>query len=194
MKYKIVCLAFVVSCSWWGYSQETSEREYRIKKAEFPLIAYEFIKTELSNVRKLRFYKERDSATTFYKAKLKKDKLYYCLEFDMLGTLKNVEILITRIDIPNDSFSVIQAYLEKNINAYKIYKISQQYLVTDEIAVKTTIKNAFQNLIIPSINYEFVVSDKSDKRQQDYEVLFDSDGNFIQIRKLVAPNYDHVLY
>ncbi len=194
MKYKIVCLVFVLSCSWLGHSQETSEREYRIKRSEFPSIAYEFVKTELSNVKKLRFYKERDSTTTLYKAKLKKAKLYYSLEFDATGGLKNIEVLITSIDIPDDSFSPIQTYLGNNFNAFKIHKISQQYLVTDELPLKTTLKNAFQNLIIPSINYELVVSAKSDKGQQDYEILFDSNGKFMRIRELVAPNYDHVLY
>jgi hypothetical protein len=194
MKYKIIYLVFVVTCFGWGHSQETSEREYRIKRSEFPLIAYEFVKTEISNVKKLRFYKERDSARTLYKAKFKKAKLYYSLEFDATGGLNNIEVLITRVDIPDDSFSVIQNYLGKNISAYKIHKISQQYLVSDETPLKTTIKNAFQNLIIPSLNYELVISAKSKKGRKEYEILFDSEGNFIRMRELEAPNYDHVLY
>lgn len=194
MKYKIVCLVFVLTCAGWGHSQETSEREYRIKRSEFPLIAYEFVKTELNNVKKLRFYKERDSARTLYKAKFKKAKLYYSLEFDATGGLNNIEVLITRVDIPDDSFSVIQTYLGKNFKLFKIHKISQQYLVSDEIPLKTTIKNAFQNLIISSLNYELFISSKSNKERHEYEILFDSEGNFIRIRELVAPNYDHILY
>jgi len=194
MKYKTISLIIILCYSSLCVSQNISEREYRIKKNEFPEIAYEFIRTELSNVRKLRFYKELDSTKIIYKAKLKKDKLYYCLEFDAFGMLKNIEVLIARVDLPNDSFSEIQTYLGKNINKYKIQRISQQYVVTEESTVKITLINAFQNLILPSINYELVVSGDSDKERREYEVLFDYEGSFKSLRKLAAPNYDHVLY
>jgi len=194
MKYNHTILLILLFGGIVCYAQNKSEREYRIKKSEFPTNAIEFIKEEIVGAKKLRFYKELDSTKIIRKARLKKDKLYYCLEFDASGTLKDVEVVITRVDIPNDSFSEIQAYLEKNINNHKIRRISQQYLVTEEISIETTVKNAFQNLILPSINYELIVSGSSDKGRREYEVLFDYKGSFKSLRKLVAPNYDHVLY
>ncbi|MFH6603387.1 hypothetical protein ACEZ3G_07860 [Maribacter algicola] len=59
---------------------------------------------------------------------------------------------------------------------------------------ETTLKNAFQNLMLPSIKYELMVAGKNDKNYEQFEILFDADGNFEKIRKSLPPNYDHILY
>lgn len=186
----VVCvLLFVYTTS----AQNKYEREYRIKKSQFPENALSDISGNLEDARRLRFYKETDSSKISYEAKFKKDRLKYSVEFDEKGTLEDVEIEIKPIDIPDESFSQINAFLEKKFTKHHIRKIQQQYpLENDDI--ETTLNNAFQNLMLPSIKYELIVSGKSDKSYEQFEITFDASGDFETIRKSLPPNYDHVLY
>lgn len=175
-------------------SQNKYEREYRIKKSQFPNEAIQLISGKLKDVKRLKFYKETDSAKTSFEAKFKKDRLWYSVEFDESGILEDIEITIKPVDVPSDAYKSIIKYLDKDFSKYRIKKIQQQYLVSEIETLETTIKNAFQNLILPSINYELIIGGKKEKEYFDYEILFNSDGKFISIRKSLPPNYDHVLY
>ena len=76
----------------------------------------------------------------------------------------------------------------------RVKKIQQQYPLREEKSVEKTLHNAFQNLILPDVNYELVFSAKESDGFQEYEALFDSEGQLVQIRKSFPPSYDHVLY
>lgn len=173
-------------------AQVKYEREFRIKKSDFPSKAFELIESKLTNAKRIKYYKEIDSATTSFEAKFKKDRLWYSIEFSEDGNLEDIEITINAIDLPNDSYENIQLYLNSNFSSYKIRKIQQQYVV--ENSVDATLKNAFQNLMIPSVNYELIVDGKKNKSYQEFEILFNAEGNFVSSRKSLPPNYDHVLY
>ena len=177
----------------FGHAQNKFEREYRIKKSQFPEKALSYLEGRLEDARRIRFYREIDSAKTSYEAKFKKDRLKYSVEFDDAGNLEDIEIEIKSVDIPNESFSEITEYLSTSFGKYHIRKIQQQYPVgnTD---IETTLKNAFQNLLLPSLNYELIISGKKDNNYTQYEILFDAQGGFVKIRKSLPPNYDHVLY
>lgn len=178
----------------YGIAQNKYEREYRIKKSQFPEKALNHITEKLEGAKRIKFYKETDSSKTSFETKFKKDKLWYSVEFDKEGNLEDIEIIIKEIDIPSDSFMSITTYLQDNFLKYRIRKIQQQYPFTEEEQTDKTIKNAFQNLMLPSINYEIIVSGKKEEGYGQYEILFDANGAFIQSRKSLPPNYDHVLY
>ena len=174
-------------------AQNKYEREYRIKKSQFPEKALGYIQEKLEDARQIRFYKETDSTKVSFEAKFKKDRLKYSIEFDEEGALEDVEIIIKPVDIPNDVFKKINTYLQKEFIKFRIQKIQQQYPIGDNDP-ETTVKNAFQNLMLPSIKYELIVSGKKDKGYEQHEILFGSAGNFEKTRKSLPPNYDHVLY
>lgn len=175
-------------------AQHKYERTYRIRKVQFPEKALDYISEKLKDIRRLRYYRETDSSKISYEAKFKKDRLWYTAEFNKEGVLENIEIQIKPVDIPDDSFVKIETYLRNSFAKHRVHKLKQQYLITDEESVETTIKNAFQNLMLPSINYELEVSAKKKKHYEQFEILFDFEGNFKSIRKSLPPNYDHVLY
>ncbi len=175
-------------------SQVKVEREHRIKKNQFPEAAHDFIKEKLPNAKKLRFYKETDTTKISYAAKFRKDKLYYSVEFDESGKLEDIEILIKEVDVPEDSWLNITKFLEEKFNKFKIRKIQQQYPIASDQTVETTLNNAFQNLLIPSLNYELLVRGKIHDEHADYEILFGAEGDFIKMRESLPANYDHVLY
>lgn len=189
---KITITAFLFYFQ-FGHSQYKYEREHRILKSQFPALAIANIEENITDFKRIKFYKETDSTKISYEAKLKKDKLWYSIEFNEEGKLEDIEILIKSTDVPNDTYAKISDYLNNNFSKYKIKRLQQQYSSNNE-AVKDIFKNAFQNLILPSNNYEIVVVGKKDKGYLDYEILFDADGNFKKIRTSLPPNYDHVLY
>ena len=175
-------------------SQVKVEREHRIKKNQFPETAHEFIQEKLEEAKKIRFYKETDTAKISYEAKFKKDKLYYSIEFDESGKLEDIEISIKEVDVPEDSWSKITKFLNEKFTKFKIRKIQQQYPITSDETAETTLNNAFQNLLIPSLNYELMVRGKIQDVHTDFEILFGAEGDFIKMKESLPANYDHVLY
>lgn len=184
-------ILFLLTTVW---AQDKYEREYRIRKSQFPEKAFSLIKAPLQGARQVRYYKEVDSAKITYKAKFRKDRLYYHIEFDERGTLVEVGVLISKIDVPIASYEAIAEYLNSCFRKYRTRKIQQQYTISSFGTASKTLDMAFQNLIDPKINYKLIVSGKQDGRFQDFELLFDANGKFIRMRKSLPANYDHVLY
>lgn len=194
-KYRLLLLVIVALLHYsTGFSQVKVEREHRIKKNQFPEAAHDFIKEKLNDAKKIRFYKETDTTKITYEAKFKKDKLHYSVEFDESGKLEEIEILIKEVDVPEDSWSNITKFLEDKFDKHKVRKIQQQYPITSDETAEITLKNAFQNLLIPSLNYEIMVRGKIQDEHADFEILFNAEGDFIKMRESLPANYDHVLY
>ena len=192
MRYRL--LLFMLLTGFLLQSQYKYEREYRIKKSQFPQKAHALLQEHIRGARKMKYYREVDSTKISYEAKFKKDRLFYSIEFDSQGNLEDIEVLIKEIDIPNASFETITAYLNSTFAKYRILKIQQQYAVTDFESTDETLKNAFQNLLLPAVKYEIIVAGKKDGGFEDFEVLFDAEGSFISMRKSLPANYDHILY
>jgi hypothetical protein len=180
--------------SFLSFSQEEkNEREIRIKKTDFPSHSLDLIAPYLQKVTRLRFYKEYDGEKSSFEAKFKKQRLLFSVEFDSTGTLEDIEFRIKKVDIPHDSWKAIETYIDQNFKNTRIKKIQQQYVVKTDNA-KLVLKDAFQNLIKPYINYELIISSKDAKGFQEYELLFNAEGKFISSRKSIPQKYDHVLY
>lgn len=193
MKFNHLLLFMLVTMQ-FGVAQNKYERESRIDEEEFPKASYLLIQDYLDDAKRIRFYKETDSIKKSYEAKFKKGRLHYSVEFDESGKLEDVEFIIKEQDVPNDTWGTILFYLDENHAKYRIKKIQQQYPLLDGQSEKKLLHNAFQNLILPEVNYELIFSAKKDKEFQEYEALFDAEGQLIQIRKSFPPSYDHVLY
>lgn len=192
MRYKFFFIFLFIGCT--ISAQNKQERKYRVLKSQFPKKALAQIQEKLEDVKRIRFYKEIDIKKNSYEAKFKKDRLWYNIEFSENGELEDIEIVIKPIDIPEDVFLNITMYLKKSFTKYRIRKIQQQYSVNDIEDAETTVKNAFQNLMLPSINYVLVIAAKKDKINEQFEILFDAEGTFKSLQKLLPANYDHVLY
>ena len=88
-----VCFILVWMLPFNAMAQNKYEREHRILKSQFPEKALGLITDKLVGAKRVRFYKEIDSAKISYEAKFKKDKLRYSVEFDTEGTLEDIEVL-----------------------------------------------------------------------------------------------------
>lgn len=193
MKFKYI-LYLLVGTAQIASAQNKYEKELRIDKDDFPNTSYLLIKDYLEDAKRVRFYQETDSTKKSYEVKFKKGRLHYSVEFDEKGLLEDVEFKIKERDIPNETWETITFYLDENHSKYRVKKIQQQYPVRKGQPTDETLHNAFQNLILPEVNYELVFSAKESNGFQEYEALFDSEGQLIRIRKSFPPSYDHVLY
>ncbi|WP_445381071.1 hypothetical protein [Robiginitalea sp. IMCC43444] len=192
-RFNLLCaLFFIVGIPM--LAQEKYEREFRIRKAQFPESAYAAVKGYLNEARRVRFYKEIDSSKQSFEIKFKKDRLHYSIEFDKSGGLEDVEIRVKAVDLPNASYKAIRLFLEATFEKYRIRKIQQQYPRDAFSSNSETLKKAFQNLLLPELKYELIILGKKEAGYNEYEVMFDSEGNFIKLRKALPANYDHVLY
>ncbi|MEJ2583982.1 MAG: hypothetical protein P8Z38_02725 [Robiginitalea sp.] len=177
-----------------GYAQIKSEREFRIKKSQFPVISFEKAQPYLEGVRRLRFYKEIDAGRVSYEIKFKKARLHYSVEFSDAGDLEDIEVRIKPVDIPEESWKLMEDHLSGAFQKYKVRKIQQQYRRSTFPSDSVTFRNAFQNLLLPEIRYELIVHAKTADGYRDFEITYDARGSFIGMKKSLPPNYDHVLY
>lgn len=175
------------------FSQSKQEREFRIEEAIFPKNAKNLLDPYLINSKRIRYYKEFDGEKISFEAKFKKDRLKYSIEFSESGLLEDVEFIIKEVDIPDSTFDAITSYLISEHRKYRIKKIQQQYL-NDAEKPKEVLKVAFQNLILPEVNYEIVIASKDEKGYAEYEITFNSDGKHLLSRRSKKPEYDHILY
>ncbi len=192
MKYKFL-LVIVFFSAFKIHAQLKFEREFRIRKSQFPTNALQFFEEKITESKKTTFYKEIDSSKAIYYLKFKKDRLRYNLEFSEEGILKKINVNIKHIDIPEESYERILLFLKQDFTVYKIKQIQQQYLVENN--EDTILKTAFQNLITSFINYELLVKAKKEKHhKKQYKILFNADGEKISFKETLPPNYDHTLY
>lgn len=191
LRHLFVTMALTVCSITAG--QKKQEQEFRIDKNELPKTILPLLTNHLQDVKRLRFYKEQDGNSTSFEVKFKKGRLHYSVEFDSIGTLEDVEFIINEHDIPSESLKSIQRYLGETYGKFRIKKIQQQYL-NEKGETETVLKKAFQNLIIPEINYEIIVTSKKQKGFNEYEVTFNAMGHHILTRKSTMAKYDHVLF
>lgn len=192
-KSNILLLTLFFFCANILSAQLKYEKEFRIRKSQFPEKALLLVLENVTQAKKLKFYKEINASEISFDAKFKKDRLWYNIQFSEDGVLENITLKINSIDIPEESYKQMTDYLKNTFNTYKIKNIQQQYLVDKKDS--EILKIAFQNLITPNIKYELTIQGKKNKKNsEEFQVLFDSDGKCIASKKSLPPNYDHILY
>lgn len=174
-------------------SQYKPEREHRIKKSQFPEVAMAFMKEHVPNAHRKRYYQETDSSNISYRVKFRKEKLLYRALFDGEGQLQAIDFGITEVDVPEEAMQQMTVTLEKSFSDYHIQAFLQQYVLTDKESPGIFLKNTFQNLLLPDIQYVMLITAKQ-TRSTDYEIYFDARGFLTQQRVSLPFNFDHVLY
>ncbi|MGY8914085.1 MAG: hypothetical protein ACKVJF_03255 [Flavobacteriales bacterium] len=194
MKFRAFLFIALLCMSTEAVGQIKLEREHRIKKSQFPENGILFMDTKIGTVKKLRYYREIDSSAILYTSKFKKDRLHYGIHFSGNGQFQKVDIIVKEIDIPQDSWDNVTSFLAKHFTKYQTKSIHQQYTVSKDRSEAATLKNAFQNLILPEMTYMILVKGKKADKYEFYKILFDAAGNLVQIKKALPSNYDHTLY
>jgi len=159
-----------------------------------PIASLKLLEDSIAYGKRFRYYKETDTTENRYSSKFKKDRLWYIMNFNDSGTLIHIEIIVRPLDIPSDALAAIENYLSNNFTTYRVKEIRQQYQTTETESLEKTLRNAFQNLLLPDLHYNFIIRGKKTNQKIDYEVLFDAEGRFKTISQRLPPNYDRILY
>ncbi|MEA1787186.1 hypothetical protein U1E44_13880 [Arenibacter sp. GZD96] len=191
-KFSTIPLVLFIMISTTMVSQQKVEREHRIRKCQFPNFDTALLIPESKEV---RFYQEIDSTKTIYTLKFKKDRLHYHFDLTEQGIPEITGFQVKEVDIPNETYAKIDAYLKKTFGKVAVRRILQQYPVENSENIEKTVKETFQNLMLPHTTYEFMVTGKMpDQERSTYEIVFDAEGELQQFRMALPTNYDHVLY
>jgi len=189
--FTILIYCFAVSLC---VSQTKNEREERITIAELP----EKAKTTLSKlpnaIKRLKFYKETDGDHRSYEAKFKYEKKYYSIEFDTLGIIEDIEVVLKQHQFTNGVKTEIFSYFENSFKKNKLIKIQKQYVYTADISANVFVKRVLSGTIDTTINYEIIAEVTEASKRNLKEFTFDQNGKFVSLRSLVHDNYSHVLY
>lgn len=187
MKYKFsLFFLFLTLCS-LAFAQTRPEREHRIKKSQFPLIEAGVVHKEAKN---LKYYKEVDTSETTYILKFRLKKMEYSLDMDELGQIRQLGFEVGEIDIPGDTYVRITDFLNDRFPKTKIKRILQYYSMDSDNALK----NAYQNLMLPSNTYKLLFRAKKNRENKEYIATFDAEGNILNMREALPTNFNHVLY
>ena len=182
----IICLIFI---SVAGYSQIKFEKEERIKPDDAPVNAVRFVDAmQLSG--KIKWFKEIGFNKISYEAKTKHKGKRFSIEFSKEGTFEDVEVEIKTAAIEEATFKAISDYLVGAHAKFKINKVQRQYSGDTNYIMNNFLREADSKVLI--INYEIVITTKTDGAFAKYEYLFDKNGVFIQKSRVTSHMTDNL--
>lgn len=191
MKY-----SFLIFLLWFSFSfcQTKNEKEERISISEFPEIARNYFNTFSDKVNYLKFYRETDNEKRSFEAKFKIKKLYYSIEFDTLGKLEDIEIVIKEKHIPKLTHLEIFKYFDANFKKTRLIKIQKQYVNYIDHTDKAFIQHIVEHPNDKHTHFEIIAEIKTEDLRELKEFTFDKNGKFITARKVTSSSYEHALY
>ncbi len=169
-----------------GVAQQKFEREYRLDAAEVPQKAKEFIKN-CDFKKRIKWYAEESQDGKTYEAKTIKNNHKLSIEFDLNGTVLDVEKTVVLDEIVLETRNQIKAVLTERFGKYKLKKIQVQYtgeaseLINYIKNKKTTFK---ANL------FEIVLKSKTERAF--YEVLVNRQGKILKELSFAPRNFDNL--
>lgn len=170
-----------------SFSQQKFEKESRISDKNVPETAKQLVNQITPNCT-IKWYKEENLNSQSIEAKTKYQNKKYSIEFNLDGTLQDVEVQQKATHIKTSVLKSITTYLKTNYLKHKLKKIQVQYVGTSKQIV-----NYFNNnLNHITINYEIVVKVKTENGKQLLEILFDSEGNMLKSDVIIFRNTDNL--
>lgn len=172
-----------------AFGQVKYEREYRLKSREVPKRALDFIDVDLE-IKQLKWYKEESFQGISIEAKFKIDKKKYSVEFDTLGQLEDIEVLVNKAELPASILKQINVTLSDNYKRFRIQKIQEQ--------LKGDVKYLYSIDSLRELGYvsgyELIIKGFSSDGGALYECFFDVKGKLISRNKIVLNSTEHLEY
>lgn len=191
MKYSFLCFFFCISLS---FSQSKNEKEERVPASEFPANARNYFNPISQDVNYLKYYRETDGNKKSFEVKFKYKKEHYSVEFDTLGQLEDIEIVIKKRHIPKNIYNTISDYFNTNYKRFTIVKIQKQYVNTTNKTDRQFIQHILEKPYNKHTHFEIIADVKTKEQHELLELTFDRDGVFKTSRKVTSSSYEHALY
>jgi hypothetical protein len=191
MKYSIhIVLLFCSFC----FSQTKTEKEERIPASEFPKSARNYFNIISQDVAYLKYYRETDGDKKSFEVKFKYKKEHYSVEFDTLGKLKDIEIVIKQKHIPKTTTTEISKYFKDNFKKTKIIKIQKQYVNTTDKTDQQFIHKILKTPYNKHTHFEIIAEIKTPEKHELRAFNFSRYGKFESFRTITSSSYEHALY
>jgi hypothetical protein len=191
MKYSIhIVLLFCSFC----FSQTKTEKEERIPASEFPKNARNYFNIISQDVKYLKYYRETDGDKKSFEVKFKYKKEHYSVEFDTLGKLEDIEIVIKQKHIPKKPATEISKYFKDNFKKTKIIKVQKQYVNTTGKTDQQFIHKILKKPYNKHTHFEIIAEIKTPEKHELRAYNFSRYGKFESSRIVTSSSYEHALY
>ena len=135
---------------------------------------------------------EQSASGKSIEAKFRKEGTLYSAEFDTLGNIQDIEVIVDIKDIPEALRQIIERSLGEQFSRFKVQKAQEQWIgkAADlQLLIKGEKPKAKHK-----INYEIVITGRKDKHSDEYELLFSEDGVLIRQQKIIESNQQHLIF
>lgn len=163
--------------------QVKNEKEYRVLKKDVPTKAINSLNNIFDHSQKVKWYYQSDSEKSNYEAKFEWKDNKYSVEFALDGSIDNIELEISWEKLQNKLKTKIEHYLGSNYSYYKILKIQQQFIGSCSDLEDLIKENEFEDI---AINYELEFYGKIHNEYSLWESFINSNGDFLQTRKVIT--------
>lgn len=163
------------------------EREYRVKDEEVPVVARSFIDSSFLG-KSVKWYKEISLESASFEAKSGD----YSIEFDTLGKIEDVEILLKWEAVGEGARTRIEQDLENTFTRVRVQKVQLQWTGSRE-ALLALVRDKDTGLPYET-RYELVVKGRQGRATSLYEVLFDEKGRRLGMSEIIPRNTDNLDY
>ena len=172
-------------------AQNKYEREYRLPIEEAPALARSFVDSCQFDGR-IRWYGEESLDGRSVEAKVKANGHRYSIEFDTLGQIQDVEVLIKWESLPSVARDRISSQLDDQFDKYRLRRIQRQW--TAERSVLIALIREEESGTEVELRYEIVLRGKIDGEVQWWEFLFSATGEELRRSRIVFRNTDNLDY
>lgn len=171
-------------------AQKKVERESSIRSSRVPAHVKKWIDS-LEGKRRLHWIIERQDSSYNYEAKFIYQGLYYSVEIDTSGQLRDIEIEKSKKQLDSAVYRGIEEGIAFWFDRFRIRKIQIQYTGSHEHLLKYLYQNDNSSL---TKRFEVVFSSKVLRIRENYESLHAEDGRLIEWRLIVSQGFDSLMF
>lgn len=190
LRYILFSLVLCLGLALTSRAQDKIEREVGVKPSEVPDSAKSWLKDAFEKVKRPKWFLEYSQDGQAFEAKFWWEKHYHSVKFDSLGKLMDVEIEISKDEMPSKSWEEIQGYFQSEFEEFSVMKIQRQ-LIGDESDLEDFFDEEETEGV--TIRYEIVFQGKKGS-WQIWEGLFDEQGAFISIVRVQMRSVDNLIF
>ncbi|PHR44202.1 MAG: hypothetical protein COA32_15255 [Fluviicola sp.] len=186
---KVFFLILIFFFQFSSFAQKIEE-ESRVSEDVVPEKALTFV-SELGLKNKTKWYKERTSGRDSYECKFKANSKFYSVEFDTLGVIEDIEVLVKKRKLTQEELRSLESGILKEFEKFKWVKIQRQFKGTNSELNKLITDT---NETIPH-NFEVELEGKSSEDGwKMYELLLSPNGEILMKREIQLRPTDNLNY
>ena len=172
-----------------GSQAQKFEREVKINAAAVPPAAKSFI--DSCGLSKVRWVLELSQQGISYEAKATSEsKKRFSIEFDTVGNVQDVELLMKWKTVPSGPRLKIENTLQRLFKRHKVIKTQKQWQ-----SDRSTLLNLVREdgiVDIADASYELIVRANDNGKVQLYELLLDAQGDLLRQDIVVSDHADNL--